>query len=332
MIECVFTVDYEIFGDGTGSTKELMYEPAQKMKSIFDQYGVPFVLFVEVAELEILERAGTDASIDLVKRQVQDFHHAGIEVGLHIHPQWYNARRQDGEWLVDFSEYNMCTFPEHRIAEIVDRGLAHLRRMLEIPDYTPLSYRAGALLFQPSQTIARVLAERGIKLDSSVYKGGMRQQPKLNYRAALKNGYYWRFDKDAATPDLHGILLEIPVYSKMVPAWKLLTKKRLGLEAGSATVKQTGKKIFSRLNDFIHFRRPLKFDFCSMGLDELTSMVDRVLKEDRKDPGTFRPIVAIGHTKELVDFETVKSFLAYLRSSKIKVSTFRDIYDRGLCG
>jgi hypothetical protein len=103
------------------------------------------------------------------------------------------------------------------------------------------------------------------------------------------------------------------------------------LETGNATVKQTGRKVFSRLNDFLHFRRPLKFDFCSMALDELTSMVDRVVTEDRKDPSTFRPIVAIGHTKELVDFETVKSFLAYLKRSDIKVSTFREIYDRCLC-
>ena len=30
MIECIFTLDYEIYGDGTGSLNELVYEPTDR--------------------------------------------------------------------------------------------------------------------------------------------------------------------------------------------------------------------------------------------------------------------------------------------------------------
>jgi hypothetical protein len=57
-------------------------------------------------------------------------------------------------------------------------------------------------------------------------------------------------------------------------------------------------------------------------------MVDRVIQEDQFDPKSFRPIVAIGHTKDLVDFETVNLFLSYLANKGISISTFEDVYPR----
>lgn len=40
MLECIFTIDYEIYGNGEGSLKELVYEPAKHLKAIFDIPGV----------------------------------------------------------------------------------------------------------------------------------------------------------------------------------------------------------------------------------------------------------------------------------------------------
>ena len=85
------------------------------------------MLFVEVAELEMIEANGTDPAIDLVKHQIRDFYEEGFELGLHLHPQWYNARYENGKWLLDYSEYNLCTLPRERIAanrRSLDRLLA----------------------------------------------------------------------------------------------------------------------------------------------------------------------------------------------------------------
>jgi Fe-S oxidoreductase len=65
-----------------------------------------------------------------------------------------------------------------------------------------------------------------------------------------------------------------------------------------------------------------------MTISELTDMMDEIVLEDRKDPALFRPIVAIGHTKDLGDLETVESFLSYLKEKGIAVTTFGGAYLR----
>jgi hypothetical protein len=65
-----------------------------------------------------------------------------------------------------------------------------------------------------------------------------------------------------------------------------------------------------------------------MTISELTRMFDRIIIEDREFPASFRPIVAIGHTKDLLDTETVEALLSYLDTKDIKISTFQEIYDK----
>jgi hypothetical protein len=328
MIECIFTIDYEIYGNGEGSLRELVYEPAERLMAAFRKWRARFVVFVELAELEMIEAKGTDQAIHLVNRQIRDFHGDGFELGLHLHPQWYNARFKNGRWLLDNSEYNLCTLPRERIAQIVERSIVFLRHVLGASGFTPVSFRAGNWLFQPTRATANVLAERGIKVDSSVFKGGLRHQHKLDYRRALRNGDYWRFTDQVDVPDPKGVLLELPIHTQMVPFWKMLRTKRIGLERKGFSIAQTGKKRLYRLLDYLRFWYPLKFDFCRMTRDELTFMMDRVIRADRKNPSSYKPVVAIGHTKELVDFDSVEYLLSYLKERGINVSTLAKVYSK----
>lgn len=327
MIECIFTIDYEIYGNGQGSLRELVYVPAQMLKEIFLKMNRRFVVFVEVAELEIIEANRTDPDIELIKNQIREFHKEGFEIGLHIHPWWYNANRKNGKWILDYTEYNFCTLPRERIAQIVDRGISYLREILGESDFTPLSHRAGHLLFQNTQDAAKVLVERGIKVDSSVYKGGLWHQHKLDYRPALKNGYFWKFTDSTNVCDPKGVLLEIPIHTRMVPIWEMFTTRRIGLQQKGSSSIQAGKKILSRIKDFLRLSHPLKLDLCQMNLKELISTIDAVVLEDLQTPPQFKPIVAIGHTKDLVEFETLKLFLTYLEKKRVPLSTFKCVYN-----
>jgi hypothetical protein len=328
MIECIFTIDYEIYGNGDGSLRDLIYEPTRKLKDIFDQAGIKIVTFVEAVELERIEALKTDSFIREVKQQVQELHRQGHEIALHLHPQWCNARYYQGKWGLDYSEYNLCVLPEKRIAEIVANAITYLRNMLSVSDFTPLSFRAGNWLFQPTKTAAKILADHGIKIDSSVFKGGLQHQHKLDYRGAAKNGYFWKFYDDVNTPDSRGALVEIPIYTRIVPFWKMATMKRVGLQQKGSSAARTVLHRLSRLLDMARFWHPLKFDFCRMSINELTCMVDAVIKEDKKDPTIFKPLVAIGHTKDLVDFKTVELFISYLKNRGISIATFQEVYAR----
>lgn len=328
MIECVFTLDYEIYGNGTGDLRELVYEPGERLRDIFRKWDVRFVAFVETAEFDKIEAFGSDPAIDLVKKQIRSFSLEGFEIALHLHPQWCNARFHQDRWHLDLSEYNLCNLPRTRIAQIVDGALEYLRHVLNQPRFTPLSFRAGNWLFQPTRTAASVLAEKGIQLDSSVFKGGIQHLHALDYRRAWKNGYYWRFDTDVTEPDPTGPWIEVPIHTEMVPFWKMPSSKRLGFRNNFGISNQNAAARLNRVRDFLRFRYPLKLDFCRMTLIELTTMISKVILEDKKDPESYRPIVAIGHTKDLVDLDTVEGFLSFLRTSGISVATFEAIYPK----
>jgi hypothetical protein len=329
MIECIFTIDYEIYGNGEGSLKELVYEPAQRLMEIFLKRDVRCVIFVEVAELEMIEKRGTDRAIDLVKQQVRNFRKEGFELGLHLHPQWYNASNEDGRWFLDNGEYNLCTLRKERIEQIVKQAIAYMRDLLGEPEFTPISFRAGNWLFQPTQPAAEVLASQGIKIDSSLFKGGLQHKHRLDYRRAPKKKDYWTFSDRVDVPDHEGALLELPIYTQMVPFWKMATSKRVGMQRKSV-VPGAGKsgRLLHRLPDYLRFLYPLKLDFCRMTLDEIVCMFERIIRKDRLDPSTYIPVVAIGHTKDLVDFATVESFLNFLNHERIEIRTFEDVYYR----
>jgi hypothetical protein len=144
----------------------------------------------------------------------------------------------------------------------------------------------------------------------------------------MKNGYYWQFTDNVNVPAPQGILLEIPIYTQMVVPWKMMTSKRVGLQQKGGSSAYGIKSKVSRITDFLRLQHPLKLDFCRMTADEIIGMWNMIIKEDQRDPTTFKPIVTIGHTKDLIDYDTVESFLAYLKESKINVSTFEAVYKR----
>lgn len=328
MIECVFTLDYELYGNGTGALQTLVYEPAQRLADVFLRRGARFVVFVEAAELEKIDECRSDDGIDSVKRQVKEFSQEGFEIGLHLHPQWCNAYYDNAKWFLDISEYNICTLPQARIAQVVERAISYLRGLLDEPDFTPLSFRAGNWLFQPTEAAAAVLADCGIKLDSSVFKGGLQHNNTLDYRQSMKNGYYWPFRRDVNEPDPAGPCFELPIYTEMVPSWRLLTAKRLGSGNTYGNAGRSIRQRANRMRDFMRFRYPLKLDFSRMALKELTSMMGRIIQHDQRQPVLFRPIVAIGHTKDMPDPGVVDGFLSFLSDSGIAVSTFEKVYPR----
>lgn len=328
MLDFIFTIDYEIYGNGQGSLTELVLDPMARLMEIFQGHNKKLVIFAEASELEIIEKHKTDPAIEQVKDQLKDLYRQGFEIGLHLHPQWYNAKYVNGNWELDYDEYNLCTLSRERINGITDQSIAYFRRILDDPDFIPISFRAGNWLFQPTQVAAEVLSEKGIKIDSSVFKGGLQHQHKLDYRRSLKNGNFWKFTKDVNVPDHNGGLFELPIYTQMVPLWKMITGKRVSIQRRPALGSKSTKRNPSRYLDFLRFRYPLKLDFCRMTMNELIQVMENIIKKHERNPTKYLPIVSIGHTKDLIDFETVDEFLLYLEEKGIAVITFKDVYTK----
>lgn len=317
MLDFVFTVDYEIAGDGSGGLRDLVFEPMERLRETFAKWRAPLVVFVEALELEKIAEWGADPAITDVERQLREVKRDGHEIALHLHPQWANARREAGRWNLDFNEYNLCTLPRGRIASVVGDAIGYLRRVLGEPSFSPVSFRAGNWLFQPTRVAASVLAEHGIRVDSSVFKGGLQRQYGLDYRPALRNGRYWRFEDDVNRPTADGAVIELPIHAEMVAPWRMATRRRITAGAGI----RRARKPWTRLRDLARVRYPLKLDFCRMASEEMIGMAKRLLAEDDRNPGKYWPVVSIGHTKDPLDVEAIDRFLEFLRARNAGVNT-----------
>lgn len=327
MIDLVFTLDYELYGDGTGSLERHVFEPGTRINAVFQKWRTPFVVFVEAAEFEMIESEKSDKTIIRIKEQIRDYYNNGVEIGLHLHPQWYGGKHKNGKWVLNQNEYNLCTLSETKINSYIERSIAYIRETIGDPNFTPLVFRAGNWLFQPTRIVAEALLAHGIKVDSSVYKGGRQRQYGLNYRRALGNGYYWTFRGCVELPDPEGTMIELPVYTQMVPFWRMATPKRISIQRkGPNQAVQVASKNFLGLLDRARFRYPLKLDYCRLTSAELRRMTDVLVLEDKKNSEVYRPVVAIGHSKDLVDLDTVDAYLGYVRDRGIHVSTFLEVY------
>jgi len=326
MIEFVFTLDYEIYGDGSGSLRKHILEPAELILNLFKKYDVPIVIFVEAVEFDLMSKFSYDPDIDLINKQIKMAYINGHEIGLHIHPQWYNAKYKNGKWEVDISEYNLCQLPRDRIYDIVSKSIAFLKKLLESSEYYPISFRAGNWLFQPTQPLASILYDFGIRIDSSVFEGGLFKKYGVDYRKIRKNGYLWKFYEDVVTKSSYGKILEIPIFSKLVPFWKIISRKRLEMEISRKVVMRSKKmRIFNILNQ-IRLRYPMKLDFCRMEGQEFIGILRQIIEEDRKSPSIYKPIVAIGHTKDLIEINSIEHILQFLMKKNISIKTFEQIY------
>jgi catechol 2,3-dioxygenase-like lactoylglutathione lyase family enzyme len=324
MIECVFTLDYEIYGNGEGTLRDLVLDPTRRLAEVFRNFQLPFVVFAEALEFARMEEALSDPDTEQVRAQLRELRAGGHEIALHLHPWWANARYEDNRWWLDWSERSICGLKPERVEEIISGAIQYLRISLGDPHFVPISFRSGLWVMQPTPVIANVLARHGVLVDSSVFKGGRVHSLELDYRPALANNGSWRFCTDVNVPDPDGALWEIPIHTEMVPFWQMLGSKRLQVHSkvpkGSA-----GTPLPRRWRDYLRLRYPRKLDFCRMTFEEMREAIEVTLRERQASERERHPVVAIGHSKDFVDSEAVRRFLAFLQQRNVAVTTFSRI-------
>ena len=323
MIHFIFTLDYEIYGNGLGSLRDLVVDPTARLAKLFESFGAPFVVFAEAVELAKIEEARCDPDSATVRAQLRELREAGHQIALHIHPWWENARYDDGRWHLDWSERNISNLGSDRVEAIVSMAIRYLRDALGDPNYTPVAFRSGLWAMQPTAVVANVLARHGVQIDSSVFKGGRIGSLDLDYRAALCNGYQWHFGDDVNVSDPSGRLLEIPIHTEMVGFWKMLGSKRLKLQR-KAQSGSYGTPLPRRWRDYLRLRYPRKLDFCRMRFEEMRKATEVIIKSTH--PEEQRAVVAIGHSKDFVDDEALAHFLVYLRERVVSIKTFSQVF------
>lgn len=105
----LFTLDYELYGNGSGDVFKHIIEPTDKILGIVEKYNAKLTIFFEVIEYWKLKeewesgnRMGYDRNpIEAMERQLKRAFEYGHDIQLHLHPQWVDAFWTENGWKVN---------------------------------------------------------------------------------------------------------------------------------------------------------------------------------------------------------------------------------------
>jgi hypothetical protein len=309
----VFSLDYEIHGNGEGASPELMVGPTWRLLRQFDRHGARLTIFAEVAEiLRFRDHARATGRDDFHYQAIADqLRYAlqrGHDVQLHIHPAFMSAVFRAGRWQLNWSEYDLAQLPLARVISIVQTAKDFLEELLQPvqPDFRVYAFRAGNWAMMPTTNAATALSEADITVDSSVFKGGRREDTvRFDYTTAPSEALPWRFaPNNVCTNDPTSTLWEFPIYCEMRPLWAFFGMNRLyrvvqtRLHPQSRVTAETARGVTppAQPTRSLFTRHPQKADFNQCSSTRLIAMLKR-LSRAYDSPGRLVPFVTIGHSK-----------------------------------
>lgn len=351
MIKVLFTLDYEIHGNGQGNPDKLMVEPTCRLMELLDKYGARLTIMADVAEIlkfkEYYEKVGKDDFAYLkIAEQLQYAVKKGHDVQLHIHSSYFKAEYENGEFKNCWEEYDLASLPYSRVNEMVRETKGFLEDILTKLDvkYSCTTFRAANWSMMPSKNIVLALKNNGIKIDTSVFKYGKRRGlVNFDYTECYNNVIPWPVNEsDIRIRNSSGEIFEFPIFSTKMSIWSFFSLNRLyrvylskkhnfkdgtdyltGISPKNFVKKSVMSKLYSKLTT----KSALKADFNQCTGFQLI----RQLKEVEAEYSHIKvdiPFVTIGHSKlfNSMNEKSLKNFLKFVADNPDKYcfSTFKD--------
>jgi hypothetical protein len=355
LLQLIFTLDYEIHGNGEGSPYELMVEPTRRMLDQFDRHGARLTILADVAEIlkfkEYAETIGRDDfHYHAIASQLQDAIRRGHDVQLHLHSSWFNARYQDQRWIHDWSEYDFARLPIERMEAYVRTGKDYLESLLRPVDsrYRCTAFRAANWSMHPSRNAIDVLQKNGFVIESSVFKGGSRSGlVNFDYSNAPHALLPWRASPDdVCREDPQSDIWELPIYAEQRWAGAFLSANRfyrawlqrlhplprgVVAEARTRVPDAAVAAPKRRARSAWWTKHAWKADFNQCTGRQLIGAVNRAGRLVDGKSSRLAPFVLIGHSKLFTpaNERSLERFLRYAASRKqeMRFATFGEASD-----
>jgi hypothetical protein len=320
MLNVIFTIDYEIHGNGDGCPHALMVEPTARLLDLFEKHGAKLTIMADVAEIlafrEYKNQFGRDDyHYEAIVAQLKDAIRRGHDVQLHLHCSYFNSRFKGGKWIQDWSEYNFAGLSERRLNEVIRIGKEYLEEQLRSIDssYRCNVFRAANWAVSPSRNVVRALVNNGFQIDTSVFKYGWREGiVNFDYSHAPSNLVPWMVgENNICQRDEKGSLLEVPIYAEQRWIGAFVTPQRIHRawltrqhrvapanndgKLGPAP-KPRRKKRLTGLFRIATQRHSWKADFNQCSGNQLVGALERAAAAHRF-AAELLPFVLIGHSK-----------------------------------
>jgi hypothetical protein len=332
VLNVIFSLDYEIHGNGDGCPNDLMVEPTNRLLNLLDRYGAKLTIMADIAEIlkfrEYKEQNGRDDyHYEAIIGQLKDAVRRGHDVQLHLHCSYFNARHENGKWQQDWSEYNFAGLSRERISEVLRIGKTFLEEQLQPvdPNYRCYAFRAANWSVSPSRNVVRALIENDFEIESSVFKYGHRSGlVNFDYSSAPSNLVPWFADEeDICRRNDSSNLLEVPIYceDRYLPAfispnriYRALSGRAHRLDYSGNGQADSGQRRSSKLSSAFH-RHAWKADFNQCTGRQLIGALNRAAASHPHDGRSF-PFVLIGHSKLFTrqNERSLRTFLQFVRS------------------
>ena len=140
----MFTLDYELFGDGSGTVIREQVNPTSSLINIFDQYNAKLTIFFEFGQYKAMKLAGMINDCQLIENQLIDAIKRGHDVQLHYHPTWYNAKYINGLFSLNESLFDISFMEPNIIRSEISWGKEFLETLIKPynKDYKCIAFRA----------------------------------------------------------------------------------------------------------------------------------------------------------------------------------------------
>jgi hypothetical protein len=327
------TIDYEIFGNGSGDIKKCLLETSEVFINLAEKYNVKLTFFFEAMEYfkfvefdEILVNNLKYSPGKLISEQLIKIINKNHDIQLHFHPQWIGAELDPSlnTWSVDLQKWRVADLSKDEILDFLTKGKAFLERLLKPykSNYECIAFRAGAWSIQPEGHVFEALVEAGFIIDSSVAKSQVSKDNLTRYDFTDTPEFnYWYFEQTLNNVMEKG-LLELPIYSYKTNMLKNLlktihTKIR---ESVGKTYRPYGSY---STNYWSNLRNVLLANYKSIDLCGNSIKILETEIASCHQTRTLCPIVLIGHSKDLHNIRQLEELFEFIsEQNSMTVSEF----------
>ncbi len=354
-LDLVLTLDYELFGNGSGDVFKHLVIPTNNLLKICHIYNIKLTIFFEVIEyLKIKEEWNKGNTMGYnnnpvlaIENQIIKAFQDGHDIQLHIHPQWINAKyNMINGWQVS-NKWSMNDFPafgkknENNLYSIITNAKKTLENLLRPYDnkYNCTIFRAGGFNILPSEKTFPVLKQAGFKVDSSVFAGGydINEYAFIDFRSIQNIIPYWVVNDKNVNNQRQTFnnreIIEFPVFSR--PQIRILKYdfhrvKNLFINKKSAIESLNNRTATQNWLHKIRFffeKEYLTWDYCLFNYKKMKIFFNAALKMAGLSPYEFHPFILIGHSKGFFYSKSFEKFLSNY-SKRINFLTLSDAYNK----
>jgi hypothetical protein len=334
------TLDYELFGSGQGDVFKHMIEPTNRLLALCERMGVRLTIFFEVVEYwrlkEMYESGITmgyrENPATAIEKQIVEAFRQGHDVQLHVHPQWIDARFENGSWKLNMKYWRLPEVPlvaDENISmgldQLIGKGQNTMETLLKPvdPNYQCNIIRAGGYNADPSADLLKVLRKYNFVADSSVVYGAVMDTPlsRYDYSNVSESIPYW-FSNGTSLLETNTesrSVLELPVFAlsirritkyDLVRVRTVLKNRPFARERFKSN--SAGMSKWETIQYFLD-REAVTWDYCLFSSGKMRKFIQKAGQIATQSDFEFHPFVLVGHPKDFFYSDALHTLIRYSR-------------------